>query len=196
MSLAFSQACENNKQPILAVLRDAFADVSSVLEVGSGTGQHAVYFAEQLPHLRWQPSDQGNYLNAVSARVQTVVIDNLAQPIHFDVLDTAPTDDFDAVFSANTFHIMSEPAVNAFFEHLQTSLANVRKLCVYGPFKIDGQQTSESNAQFHASLKSQSSEMGIRDREWILSLAANAGFTLVAAHAMPANNQLLEFSRS
>lgn len=195
MSLPFSQACENNKQPILAILHHAFADVRSVLEVGSGTGQHAVYFAEQLPHLRWQPSDQGDYLNAVNARVQSVAIDNLAHPVHFDVLERAPTGHFDGVFSANTCHIMPEPAVTAFFEHLATSLSHVRKLCIYGPFKVEGRHTSDSNAQFNASLQSQSPAMGIRDREWIVALAANAGFSLVAVHEMPANNQLLEFSR-
>lgn len=196
MSLPFSQACENNKDPILAVLRHAFADVSSVLEVGSGTGQHAVYFAQHLNHLRWQPSDQGDYLSAVRARVQAMPADNLAMPVHFDVLGPAPEGQFDALFSANTCHIMPEAAVQALFEHLAVTFTSIRKLCIYGPFKVDGKHTSDSNAQFDASLKQQDSAMGIRDREWIIQLAKTAGFSLDKAHPMPANNQLLAFSRN
>ena len=195
MSLPFSQACENNKDPILSVLRDAFMCSSRVLEVGSGTGQHAVYFARQLPHLSWQPSDQGDYLAAVNLRVAAEPAKNLKSPVHFDVFDDAPAGDYDAVFTANTCHIMPKPAVAAFFKHFSTDLPTVRRLCIYGPFMVDGSHTSDSNGRFDSSLRSQDPKMGIRDREWIVELATAQGFKLSEVHQMPANNQLLEFSR-
>lgn len=195
MSLPFSQACENNKDPILNVLRDAFMCSSRVLEVGSGTGQHAVYLASQLPHLSWQPSDRGDYLAAVKMRVAAEPAKNLKSPVHFDVFDDAPAGDYDAVFTANTCHIMPKPAVAAFFKHFSTDLPTVRRLCIYGPFMVDGSHTSDSNGRFDSSLRSQDPKMGIRDREWIVELATAQGFKLSEVHQMPANNQLLEFSR-
>ena len=195
MSLPFSQACENNKDPILSVLRDAFMYSSRVLEVGSGTGQHAVFLARQLPHLSWQPSDRGDYLAAVKMRVAAEPAKNLKSPVHFDVFDDAPTGDYDAVFTANTCHIMPKPAVAAFFKHFSTDLPTVRRLCIYGPFMVDGSHTSDSNGRFDSSLRSQDPKMGIRDREWIVELATAQGFKLSEVHQMPANNQLLEFSR-
>ncbi|RUO78145.1 DUF938 domain-containing protein [Idiomarina seosinensis] len=195
MSLPFSQACENNKQPILSVLTSAFAKSSAVLEVGSGTGQHATYFAEQLPHLVWQPSDQGEYLPAVTARIQQQPVANLRPPLEFNVFDAAPQGSFDALFTANTCHIMPKLAVEALFKHLEQSLVNVSKLCIYGPFNNNGDYTSDSNAAFDQSLKQQDPSMGLRDQQWIVSLAKECGFRLVADHKMPANNQLLEFER-
>ena len=195
MSLPFSQACENNKDPILSVLRDAFMYSSRVLEVGSGTGQHAVFLARQLPHLSWQPSDRGDYLAAVKMRVAAEPAKNLKSPVHFDVFDDAPTGDYDAVFTANTCHIMPKPAVAAFFKHFSTDLPTVRRLCIYGPFMVDGSHTSDSNGRFDSSLRSQDPKMGIRDREWIVELATAQGFKLSEVHQMPANNQLLEFTR-
>ena len=195
MSLPFSQACENNKQPILNVLKSAFASSSKVLEVGSGTGQHATYFAEQLPHLVWQPSDQGEYLSAVTARVQQQPLASLHQPLEFNVFDAAPKGDFDALFTANTCHIMPQLAVEALFKHLAQSLVKVNKLCIYGPFNDNGKYTSDSNAAFDQSLRQQDPNMGLRDQQWIVGLANDCGFRLAADHKMPANNQLLEFER-
>lgn len=195
MSLPFSQACENNKQPILNVLKSAFASSSKVLEVGSGTGQHATYFAEQLPHLVWQPSDQGEYLPAVKARVQQQTLANLRQPLEFNVFDAAPEGDFDAVFTANTCHIMPQTAVEALFKHLAQSLLKVNKLCIYGPFNDNGKYTSDSNAAFDQSLRQRDPQMGLRDRQWVAGLAQDCGFRLLASHQLPANNQLLEFER-
>lgn len=195
MSLPFSQACENNKVPIIEVLREAFSTTSSVLEVGSGTGQHAVYFARQLPHLDWQPSDQGSYLSAVKQRVAAEPVENLQSPIEFDATGVAPAGHYDAVFTANTCHIMSEKAVEALFDHFSEALSMVKVLCIYGPFKIDGHHTSASNEQFDVSLRSQDPNMGIRHREWVIKLAEAKGFGLSQAHQMPANNQLLEFRR-
>ncbi|ATZ74084.1 methylase [Idiomarina sp. X4] len=195
MELPFSQACENNKKPILDVLKVAFAKASHVLEVGSGTGQHAVYFARQLPHLKWQASDQPAYLSGIKARILKEGVPNQPLPFEFDVFQSAPDGQFDALFTANTCHIMPKEGVKALFEHLGNSLKSVKLLCIYGPFNDNGQFTSESNRSFNESLKARDSQMGIRDKQWIAELAGQQGFRLKSTHAMPANNQILEFQR-
>ncbi|MEL4430827.1 DUF938 domain-containing protein [Shewanella mangrovisoli] len=199
--LPFSQACENNKAPILAVLQTAFASAKQVLEIGSGTGQHAVYFAENLPQLFWQTSDQTDYLEGISARCRQQGhqkgINNLGLPFALDVTQPWPIDDprIDAVFSANTLHIMSQTMVEAFFTGLGQYLPQLKTLCIYGPFNYQGQFTSDSNRQFDQYLKQRDSESGIRDIEWIIQLAQAQAFTLIADTAMPANNRLLHFSK-
>ena len=199
--LSFSQACENNKAPILSVLQQAFANCHHVLEIGSGTGQHAVHFAAGLPHLRWQPSDQPMYLPDLSTRISRAVGDltlvNLLAPLALDIRQHAlPSQQFDALFTANTLHIMSWPVVQQLFAHLPMMTTDNAKLCIYGPFNYNGAFTSSSNAAFDASLKSRDSAMGIRDIEAVLELAAAAGFRLENDHEMPANNRLLQFRRN
>ncbi|ABI38857.1 protein of unknown function DUF938 [Shewanella sp. MR-4] len=199
--LLFSQACENNKGPILAVLQTAFASAKQVLEIGSGTGQHAVYFAENLPQLFWQTSDQADYLEGISARCHQQGhqkgINNLGLPFALDVTQPWPINNtrIDAVFSANTLHIMSQTMVEAFFAGLGQYLPQLNTLCIYGPFNYQGKFTSDSNRQFDQYLKQRDSESGIRDIEWIIQLAQAQAFTLVADTAMPANNRLLHFSK-
>lgn len=198
--LSFSQACENNKAPILSVLRQAFAKSTRVLEIGSGTGQHAVYFASQLPHLYWQPSDQMAYLPDLTARVSRasndLALSNLAQPLQLDIRQHDVADkQFDAVFSANTLHILSWQVVQQFFSSLPSLCKADAMLCIYGPFNYDGTFTSSSNAEFDASLKSRDPLMGIRDIASVTALAQTAGFSLVKDHEMPANNRLLQFRR-
>ena len=199
--LSFSQACENNKGPILSALRQAFANSHNVLEIGSGTGQHAVHFAAGLPHLSWQPSDQPMYLPDLSTRVRRAVTDltlvNLLAPLMLDIRQQQLIDRrFDAIFTANTLHIMSWPVVQQLFARLPMLTTDNAKLCIYGPFNYNGTFTSSSNAAFDASLKSRDSTMGIRDIEAVLSLAEAAGFVLKNDHEMPANNRLLQFSRN
>ncbi|MCA1766676.1 MAG: class I SAM-dependent methyltransferase [Idiomarina sp.] len=195
MQLPFSQACENNKDPILHILKVAFANASSVLEVGSGTGQHAVYFAEALPHLKWQASDQEPYLPGIEARIKKEGVENQPLPLEFDVFKTVPKGQFDGLFTANTCHIMPEEGVEALFNHLGKNLKLVKYLCIYGPFNDNGHFTSDSNRAFNQSLQARDEQMGIRDKQWITELAGQQGFELKNAHAMPANNQLLEFQR-
>lgn len=202
--LPFSQACENNKAPILAVLTQAFSLNQHVLEIGSGTAQHAVYFAANLPHLIWQTSDQAEYIEAVTARCMhegklSNPAANLRLPLILDV--TAPwpvhnlSPDIDAVFTANTLHIMSKAMVKAFFSGLGTYLPQLNTLCIYGPFNYQGQFTSDSNCQFDTFLKQRDPASGIRDIEWICSLASEQGLTLQQDVAMPANNRLLHFAK-
>ena len=194
--LPFSDACERNKDPILAVLREAFADCTRVVEIGAGTGQHAVHFARSLRHLAWQPTDRPEYLEGLTARIAAEGPSNLARPVEFDVLRQPwPPLAGDAVFSANTLHIMSWPAVEALFAGLPGVLEPGGVLAVYGPFKYGGQFTTASNAAFDAMLRERDPESGLRDFEAVDALAQATGLRLQADHAMPANNQLLVYER-
>ena len=194
--LPYSQACENNKSPILSVLNQAFANCQQVLEIGSGTGQHAVYFASQLAHLSWQSSDQHCNLPALAERIRRAALANLPLPLALDISnDSAPAQRFDGIFTANTLHIISWPLVKRLFRRLDEFAAQEATLCIYGPFNYQGEFTSASNQAFDASLKSRDPAMGIRHSEDILQLAAAQGFLLQQDIAMPANNRLLWFKR-
>lgn len=190
--LPFSDACERNKDPILDVLREAFADRTRVVEIGSGTGQHAVYFARHLPHLAWQPTDLREHLEGLAARIAAEGSPDLAVPVELDVLQARwPPLTGDAVFSANTLHIMSWPAVEALFGGLRRVLTDGGVLAIYGPFRYGGQFTTASNAAFDAMLRERDPDSGVRDFEAVNALAAAAGLELRADHAMPANNRLI-----
>lgn len=194
--LPYSQACENNKSPILSVLNQAFANCQQVLEIGSGTGQHAVYFANQLAHLSWQSSEQLCNLPALAERIRRAALANLPLPLALDISDdSAPAQRFDGIFTANTLHIISWPLVKRLFRRLDEFAAQEATLCIYGPFNYQGQFTSASNQAFDASLKCRDPAMGIRHSEDILQLAAAQGFLLQQDIAMPANNRLLWFKR-
>ncbi|MEM8496882.1 MAG: DUF938 domain-containing protein [Pseudomonadota bacterium] len=191
----FSQACENNRAPILAVLEKVFAHARHVLEVGSGTGQHAAFFAGQLQHLVWQPSDTQENLPGIAQWVNSVDLANLREAQHFDVRDSSlPTGDFDAVFSANTLHIMSWECVEKTFTHM-SMLAYGTLLCIYGPFNYNGQFTSASNARFNDWLLQRNPQSAIRDFEAVNALAADAGYRLQRDYEMPANNRLVYWKK-
>lgn len=187
----FAPACERNKEPILAVLREHFADREHVLEVGSGTGQHAVHFAANLPHLVWQTSDRAENLPGVRAWLEYARLSNTPPPLALDVTGDWPDQRFDAVFSANTLHIMSWPEVETFFARLTDVLAADAVLAIYGPFRYGGRHTSDSNAAFEASLQAAVPYRAIRDFEAVDALAQALGLKLVQDLAMPANNRCL-----
>jgi SAM-dependent methyltransferase len=190
--LPFSEACERNKEPILAVLREVFADRRRVVEIGAGTGQHAVHFARHLPQVVWQPTDRAEWLDGLAARVAAEGSPNLLAPVELDVLGKQwPLVRGDAVFSANTLHIMSWPAVEALFAGLERILEPGGVLAVYGPFRYRGAFTTASNADFDAMLRERDPASGVRDFEAVDALAVTAGLVLQADHPMPANNQLL-----
>lgn len=194
--LPYCQAAENNKEPILAVLRDAFADVRRVLEIASGTGQHAAHFAAALPRLTWQPSDLPPNLPGIEARRRAGGTANLLAPIELDVGRFPwPESGFDGLFAANCLHIVSWPLVTDFFRGAGEVLGAGGTLCVYGPFKYGGAFTTGSNARFDAWLKGNDPASGIRDFEAVDALAREQGLRLAADHAMPANNQLLVWRR-
>jgi len=184
----FSEASERNRGPILAILKRVFKDTKRVLEIGSGTGQHAAYFAAELPHLVWQASDVAEHLPGIRQWVSNPA------PIELDVDKPWPAVEADAVFSANTCHIMSWPQVERMFEGIR-KIRSLETICVYGPFKYAGKHTSESNAGFDAMLRRNDSASGLRDFDDISALANRVGLTLVEDNAMPANNRLLVFQR-
>lgn len=194
--LPFSEACERNKAPILEVLRAAFSDRSQVLEIGSGTGQHAVHFAAHLTHLIWHPTEQLAYLADLAARVKREGTSNLRAPAVLDVKQTVwPLRSVDAIFTANTLHIMGWAEVEAMFRGVDTVLSAQGVLCIYGPFRYAGRHTSDSNRDFDLMLKERDALSGLRDLTDLTTLAERHALRLRADHDLPANNRLLEFVR-
>ncbi|MBC3765088.1 DUF938 domain-containing protein [Neptunicella marina] len=193
MSKPFSQACENNKQPIAECLIEQFASASKVLEIGSGTGQHSVHFAPLLPHLNWHTSDVlDNHAGIVSWH-QAFPADNLHAPLCFKIGENDwPLPAVDAVFSANTAHIMQWHEVELMFQLITQNLADNGVFCLYGPFNVNGEYTSDSNAQFDLWLAEQGFG-GIRDIEALCALQPQ--LTLQHQYRLPANNQLLVFRK-
>jgi hypothetical protein len=163
-----------------------------VLEIGSGTGQHAAYFAPELPHLAWQPSDVAENLPGI--REWSAGIPNIRAPLALDVAGAWPALAADAAFSANTSHIMSWAQVERMFAGLG-GMAGLKVVCLYGPFNYGGKPTSDSNARFDAMLRARDPLSGLRDFEAVEKLAALAGFAPEEDQAMPANNRLLAFRR-
>ncbi|MBL8380844.1 MAG: DUF938 domain-containing protein [Burkholderiales bacterium] len=184
-------ACERNRDPILAVLRDHFGAVRRVLEVGSGTGQHAVHFAAALPHLTWQCSERAEHLAGIRLWLDDAALGNTPAPLVLDVNGVWPAARFDAVFTANTLHIMAWQEVEAFFSALPAILSDQALLVVYGPFNYGGRFTSDSNAEFDLWLKARGAHQGIRDFEAVDTLARGCGLRLVEDRAMPSNNRAL-----
>lgn len=191
----FSQACENNKRPIAEVLGRVFTRPGLILEIGSGTGQHVVHFAEQMPHLNWQPSDRRQYLPGCRMWLAESGCGNIRPPLALDVLRPWPLDSADGVFSANTAHIMDWAMVRAMFRGVAAILQPGGYFCLYGPFQYAGAHTSDSNARFDANLRGRDPDMGVRDVTDLEHLAASLDTRLVADHAMPANNRLLVWQR-
>ncbi len=184
-------ACERNRQPILDVIEARLAEARELLEVGSGTGQHAVFFAEAMPHLHWQPTDLVENLPGIRAWVEDAGLANVSMPLALDVTADWPSTRVDAVFTANSLHIMSEDAVRAFFRGAGQVLQEDGLLIVYGPFNYKGEYTSPSNADFDVWLKERDPQSGIRHFESIDTMAFEADLWLQSDRAMPANNRLL-----
>lgn len=201
VALPFSQACENNKRPILAILHQELHDARHVLEVGSGTGQHSVYFAPQLAHLKWQTSDVSANHDIIKAWQDAYPAPNLYPPLVFDlaqnVLPLNPdiNEPYDAVFTANTLHIIDWSLVKNLVALTSKALPIHGKLIIYGPFNVQGDYTSAGNRQFDAMLRQRDSGSGIRDLEAITELAKTYQLRLKSNHNMPANNQLLVFEK-
>jgi len=192
---AFSDACERNRAPILSILERVFADRRRVLEIGSGTGQHAAYLAPRLPHLAWQPSDRADNLPSIRLWASEAGAPNLAVPIELDVDAAWPSVDADALFTANTCHIMSWPQVEKLFAGAGRILPAGGVLAIYGPFTYGDRPTAESNARFDAMLRGRDPLSGLRSLEAIRTLAEKHGLALAEDNAMPANNRLLVFHR-
>ncbi|HXD38094.1 MAG TPA: DUF938 domain-containing protein [Rhodanobacter sp.] len=196
MEKPHSPACERNREPILGVLREHFADRRRVLEIGSGTGQHAVHFAAALPQLSWQSSDRAENLPGIRTWLDEAALPNTPAPLELDVGGSWPPGPFDAVFSANTLHIMAWPEVERLFAQLPAITAGDAVLAIYGPFNEQGRYSSDSNAAFDAWLKTRGAHMAIRDAAAVDALAAAAGFLLIDDRTMPADNRCRVWQRA
>ncbi|QNK03023.1 DUF938 domain-containing protein [Dyella telluris] len=188
-------SCERNRAPILDAVRAPFADRRHVLEIGSGTGQHAVYFAAAMPWLQWQCSEREEHLPGIRQWLDEAALPNTPAPLALDVNGPWPAERYDAVFSANTLHIMGWNEVEQLFAQLQAVTTADAKLAIYGPFNVGGRYTSESNAAFDEWLQARGAHMRIRDAEAVDALAQAAGFALTDDVAMPANNRLRFWQR-
>ena len=193
MNLPFSEASEQNKSVIFDVIKPYLH--GDVLEIGSGTGQHAVYFAGQVPRLRWQTSDLESNLPGIEGWIADSGLPNLLPPIALDVLGDWPERQFDLVYSANCFHIMDKTAVEKCIEGVGVCLNPGGILAVYGPFNYADNFTSPSNARFDAFLKARDPDSGIKDFEWLDDLASEANLQLVKDVAMPENNRSLVWQK-
>jgi cyclopropane fatty-acyl-phospholipid synthase-like methyltransferase len=195
MQKPHSAACERNRDPILEVLRLHFADRRQVLEVGSGTGQHAVHFAAALPHLVWQCSDLPENRPGIRLWLDEAALPNTPPPLRLDVRDGLPQGPFDAVYTANTLHIMGWQEVQRLFAELPGAMTPDARLVVYGPFNRNGRYTSAGNAAFDAALREGDPRRGLRDFEAVDALARDAGLLLIDDREMPANNACIVWRR-
>ena len=193
MEKPHAPSTEKNREPILAVLHEYFAERREVLEIGSGTGQHAIFFAAAMPHLMWQTSDCPENLPGIAAWLAEAALPNTPPPFELDVVGDWPERRYDAIFSANTLHIMPWETVVRLFARLPEVLSADAKVTIYGPFNYGGCFTSDSNAAFDHWLKEKAPHQGIRDFEKVNELAAQAGLTLIEDRAMPSNNRCLHW---
>lgn len=188
----YAESCEQNRDPILAVIQPLFAGSSQLLEIGSGTGQHAVYFAAEMQHLTWYTSDRIDNHAGINMWLEEAALPNTRPPLALDVSrDPWPQQQFDAVFSANSVHIMHWPEVEAMFAGVGQVLTQDGILALYGPFNYHGAYTSESNARFDQWLRQRDPGSGVRDFQELHRLAQQAGMEFLQDYAMPANNRML-----
>ena len=195
MNKPYSEACDQNRAAIQEVLDLYVENRSSVLEIGSGTGQHAVYFAAAYPWLSWQTSDLGENHAGIQAWIDDSRLDNVLPPLLLDTRGNWPATRYDIVFSANTAHIMSAREVEHMFINLPQCLHRDSLFLLYGPFNYDGRYTSESNQRFDQWLRQRDRESGIKDFAWLRDIAAQSGLECRADHPMPANNRILVWGR-
>lgn len=207
--IPFSQACERNKDIILKTIKPYLNEITRVLEIGTGTAQHAIHFSQELHHIQWQTSDQPEYLKDIHVALDNAkeinlslgkkILENILDPIELNVNQQVWNKNgelYDAIYTANTLHIMNKSDVEQFFSGLSNVIKPRGSVIVYGPFKYNEKFTSESNAEFDITLRSRDVGSAIRDFEWVNALAQNQDFKLIADHAMPANNQCLVWQKA
>ena len=192
----FSQAADNNKTPILNTLSEWLSNDELVLEIGSGSGQHAIHIAKALQKIRWQPTEHPNILPILTKNIASFGSPNLLTPQGLDLAAVEwPIESVDCVYSANVIHIVNETLGRSLIETAAKSLRAGGLLALYGPFKYQGNFTTVSNAEFDDWLKDRNPSSGIRDFEWVMELAQDSGLTFVEDRSMPANNQFLASRR-
>ena len=197
MEKPFSQACENNKKPILEVIGQYFENSDVILEIGTGTAQHAIYFAEKLRKLYWQTTDQEEYLEGINLRLNGYTHYNLGRPLPLNVLQKNwPLENCDGVFSANTSHIMNWQMVKNMFAGVSKILEPKRHFCLYGPFNFNGQYTSDSNEAFDKMLRGRDPNSGLRNFEDLQRMAESQGLSFFKQYDLPANNKILVWQQT
>ncbi len=197
MQRPYAESCDENKQVILGVIKTIFSDPGKLLEIGSGTGQHAVYFTEKLPHISWQPSDIKDQMAGIKLWVQDADHDRIQSPVVLDVSDESwPFENMDYVFTANTTHIVSWTHVTGMFKGVGKVLKSGGKFAQYGPFNYNNEYTSESNASFDQWLKERDAASGIRNFQDLEKLAGDNGMSLFKDYEMPANNRILVWQKT
>lgn len=187
----YSESSEQNKTVIYESIKSYLFNAEKVLEIGSGTGQHAVHFASMVPGLVWQTSDLAENLPAIKAWIDDSQKSNLPEPVALDVSSAWLNGTYDLIYSANTFHIMNEMQVEQFFLRCTACLKPEGHLIVYGPFNYEGKYTSQSNEQFDRWLKSRDPLSGLKHFEWTDKIAGQSGLQLICDTMMPANNRIL-----
>lgn len=194
----FAESCVQNREPIFKVIQPLLINHKRLLEIGSGTGQHAVYFAAELPHLIWQTSDLQENHAGIQQWLAEAQLDNILPPLSLAACDHSAWQQlkpYDAVFSANSVHIMSQEDVACLFDNVGNTLLSDGIFILYGPFNYQGKYTSDSNARFDVWLKARDPSSGIRDFTWLDTLANTAGMQLQQDYAMPANNRILVWEK-
>ena len=190
----YSESCDQNKEVILAVISPILSTVISVLEIGSGTGQHAIFFAEKMSHLIWHTSDCRDYLEGINCWLDEAKVENIIAPVELNVSHSKWLEKkMDAIFTANSVHIMSKGEAEDLIKGSAAVLKSNGSLLIYGPFNYDGNYTSESNKKFDQWLKHRDKLSGIKDFETINGLALDNGLSLKEDYEMPANNRVLHF---
>ena len=194
----YSRAADNNKAAILSVLTPYLSEGDHVLEIGSGSGQHAIHMTGALPQIQWQPSDRAITLALLSANIREYGTPNVQQPIELDLANPplALPEGVQCVYAANVMHIVSEPLGATLIKLAAQSLLKDGYLVLYGPYRYGGEFTTESNKDFDGWLKDRDSASGVRDFEWVDKLANESGLTLIMDHSMPANNQCLVLKKA
>lgn len=191
----YSESCKQNREPIRQVLGQFVNGRQSVLEIGSGTGQHAVYFSGQYPFLQWQTSDLTENHAGIQSWINDSGLNNVYPPIELDVIAQWPDRKFDLLYSANTVHIMSSYAVQKLFSAIPGCMHDESVFLLYGPFNYLGQYTSDSNARFDMWLKQRDPESSIKNFEWLKDIGQQSGLECTHDFAMPANNRILVWQK-
>lgn len=195
----FSPSSVRNEEPIAQVLGPLLpeSDPAEVLEVGSGTGQHAVAFSRRFPHVKWQPTNLPGTLSSIEAWRKEVGLANLRPALPFDLFDEAPPVDevVDLVIAINVIHIASFDATPRLFEHAAGLLSEGSHIFLYGPFRHQGQPLEPSNEEFDSWLRRRDPESGIRLFEDVDRIAGELGFSHVETRRLPANNDAIWWKR-